>query len=162
MTHDTFATKLYGAVYRGRAGEKLVSQAYEPGEAGIYPAYAVRRSVKKIYLCKSGELFYGIADCPLGHDLDTVIATTEDVECFERGSKNIVAAWMVAATPTTDLDGGEPMCLSATDGMLKKFAYGDGVEATDSYLEIVGNFCGDSKITGSSTNNQIIDLMMSN
>jgi len=158
MTSDTFATKFLGTVFRG-PGQKDVSKACEIGEAGLYAGYTIRKSSGKLYLCKSGEQFAGILDRTIG-DFDTAFDSGDEAEYFEAGSKQIVICYYVAQSPAVNLEGGEPMYLSTTDGMIKKGAYSDGTEATDFPTEYVGRFCGDAVVTGSTSNNQLIDVRL--
>lgn len=160
MTSDTFATKKWGAVYRGQAEQKHVSQAIAIAEAGIKAAYAVRKTSSGLYLCKEDEVCCGIVDGKLGGALDTAYDVADDAEYFLRGFSQIVAAWYGYQSPAVNLNGGEDMALCAIDGMLKKFAYTDGTQKSDSKLDIIGNFVGNEIITGSTSNNQLIEIVM--
>lgn len=158
MTSDTFATIYhYGSIFVDGA-KREVRGPYLTGEAGIYAGYVVRRSSSLLYLCKSGELPFGIAEGELGGDLDTAIDSGDEIEVYPLHSNQIVKAWYGSQSPAVNLEESDIMVLSATDGMLKKFAYTDSAVATDTLSEKIGNYAGDSALTGSTSNNQIIDL----
>jgi hypothetical protein len=160
MAHDTFDGKNIYNVYIGPQGYRFVLGPYLTGEAGIYAGYVVRRASNLLYLCKSGEAQFGIMDGELGSDLDTAYDSGDEGEVFPIGSKQMVHAWYVAQSPAVDLESMNKMVLSATDGMVKKWAYTDAAEATDSLSELVGLYCGDKATTGSTTNNQIIEILI--
>lgn len=162
MTSDTFASKYYGDVYAGVSTPKGKSQPLPAGEAGIYPGYAVRISSNTWVLAKnSDKSVAGIAANASSHDLDTAYTVTTDIfEIYRCGLGDEVYAYYGAQSPAVNLVQGDVMVLSATDGLLAKFAYTNATDYTDTLMNRVG-IVQDLAITGSTSDNKLVKIALS-
>ena len=163
---DTFESRNIGDVYAGEAKKNTARQLFAIGEAGIYPAYAVRvTTTHTLVLAKdSDKHFAGIAMCMPGHDLDTVYTYSATLNSTEKisiyGVQDDMDVWVfyVAQSPAADIVFGDILVLSATDGMFMLFAYANGTDITDvpsisGYVKVV-----DEHVAGCTTANQLVKV----
>jgi hypothetical protein len=165
---DTFATKKIGSIYAGIGSPKGKVGPYPVGEAGIYPGFhCVVTSSKWMLANQTDNRVGAIVDniTSITMDMDTAmtysatISSASIVEGYACGGGDRVYAWYGSQSPAVNLTKGMAMAQSATEGLLMMFAYADGTDHTDTFLEVVGRLVDDA-ITGSTANNQIIQIQL--
>lgn len=165
---DTFLTKKIGSIYAGGGSPKGKVGPYPVGEAGIYPGYhCVVTNLKWMLGNQADNRVGAIVDniTNITSDMDTVmtysatISSASIVEGYGCGGGDRVYSWYGSQSPAVNLTKGMAMAQSATEGLLMMFAYADGTDHTDSSLEIVGRLVDDA-ITGSTANNQIVQIQL--
>lgn len=165
MTSDTFVSLNLADVRCGGNTEK--SEAFNVGEANMYPGYIVtlRATTTTIYLYKeqdyvdNGYMPAGVLDLKDGQALDTAYTvTTDQVEIWEVGKGAVVYVHCIAATPAPSYQKGKIITASATDGYGKIFAYTDGTDYLSAPLLAIGHV--DEYKAGSTSDTKLVKVVL--
>ena len=157
MTSDTYATKLV-AVFAGGHPDTEKGVKVATSET-IYPGYPIYVANGLAYAAQSSDRVTGVAASKPGHDDDVAFTALEVIEYYPVGQDTYVWVRWLAQTPQVTINEGDVIVLSGTDGYVMKWAYTDGTEASDTFVNKVGRSA--SYKVGSATNNYLIRVHLS-
>lgn len=110
-------------------------------DSSIKPSYLVMQgtAIDQIKICATNGDPIGVADCDDDHDLNTVYTAGVSVPYWELGSGVDIMVLFDDGTNNTTITRVEKLIRDSTNaGAVKKWAYTDATEETDTMGDVVG------------------------